>query len=427
MHKFSLALLCLIGVGCQEQNSRDSSQSAASDTEVASPSLRASSGVTNESDVPNLLALESVKNDVAPIEIKLTAGELDSKLAPRYSPPGKGLKLAPFETPTELGVDGLQAEVVLGAPLEKQTPVKLLVTRAAAEAAYTNLYVDVDGNGKFDEPPVAATMSDSRGMVWSNFNTTLKVSYMGKETVTEDYPVVFWLTVAAAADRPEVLRMSRRGYKLGEARVGDNRVSVVLSDSNNDAVFGEGDWWELRTSDLPLKSDNMRRVGEFAWLGESAFKLEVENACGEAARLVPFDPGITREADALARDPYGADRTAVKAAKPLEFRHDVDAAIAEAADKKLPCFIKFETTWCGPCKMMTQMVFTAKDVVDASDGVMCVMVDGDERKDLIERYEVKAYPTGVMIDAAGMEAARFVGYQKVTEVAAFLKDKRVKK
>jgi thiol:disulfide interchange protein len=130
--------------------------------------------------------------------------------------------------------------------------------------------------------------------------------------------------------------------------------------------------------------------------------------------------------DGPALDLFAADRTAVKAAKPLEFRHDVDAAIAEAADKKLPCFVKFETTWCGPCKMMSQLVFTAKDVVDAADGVMCVMVDGDERSDLTERYAVKAYPTGVMIAADGSEAARFIGYQNVNEMAAFLKDKRLK-
>ena len=75
---------------------------------------------------------------------------------------------------------------------------------------------------------------------------------------------------------------------------------------------------------------------------------------------------------------------------------------------------------------MTQYVFTAKDVVEASEGVVCVKVDGDERKDLVERFEVKGYPTGVMLSATGDEAARFLGYQKVVEMAAFLKDKRTK-
>ena len=133
---------------------------------------------------------------------------------------------------------------------------------------------------------------------------------------------------------------------------------------------------------------------------------------------------MTPEEDSIKRDPYGADRAAARAEKPLEFRHDVDAAIAEAAEKKLPCFIKFETTWCGPCKTMTQYVFTAKDVVDASAGIICVKVDGDERKDLVERFAVKGYPTGVMLSAGGEEAGRFLGYQRVVEMTAFLKEKR---
>ncbi len=85
--------------------------------------------------------------------------------------------------------------------------------------------------------------------------------------------------------------MSRRGYKVGEVTVGGDKAFVVLSDANNDAIFGEGDWWELRTEDDLESKPVMRRVGEFAWLGESAYMLEVENAFGGAARLVPFDPG----------------------------------------------------------------------------------------------------------------------------------------
>ena len=431
MLRSTLAVLCLFAVGCQSESPRQAAnpkaiEATANEASLASPELEKSSRIRSESEPAETKPSDSTKL-VAPIKLKLRAGEPDSKVAPRYSPPGKGLKLEPFDTPAELGVDGLVSEVVLGTAVEKQTPIKILVTRAAAEAPYTKLHVDLDGNGKFDEPVVEAKMSDSRGMTWSNFDATLKVKYLGDETVTEDYPVVFWLTVPAATDRPDVLRISRRGYKVGELTVGEETVTVVLSDSNNDAVFGEGDWWELRSGDQPAKSNDMRRVGEFAWFGESAFKLEIENPFAGSVSLYPFDPGMTRAADELARDPYGADKTAIKADKPLEFRHDVDAAIAEAADKKMPCFIKFETTWCGPCKMMTQLVFTAKDVVDASSGVMCVMVDGDERKDLVERYEVKAYPTGVMIAADGTEASRFVGYQKVTEMAGFLKDKREKK
>lgn len=75
---------------------------------------------------------------------------------------------------------------------------------------------------------------------------------------------------------------------------------------------------------------------------------------------------------------------------------------------------------------MTQYVFTAKDVVDASAGIVCVKVDGDERRDLVERYSVKAYPTGVMISPDDSEEARFVGYQTVVEMTDLLKAKQTK-
>jgi thiol-disulfide isomerase/thioredoxin len=369
------------------------------------------------------VATESKPVKEAPITITLSAGEAKSPFAPRYSPPGKGLKLAPYETPAELGVDGLQAEVSLGAPAEKLTPVKLLVTRAAPEAAYSRLYIDVDSNGKFDEPALEAQISESRGLVWSNFETALTATYVAEKTATEAYPVAFWLTVPALNERPDVIRVSRRGFKSGEVSIGDVKCVVVLSDSNNDAVFGVGDWWELRSASEPEKG-SMRKIGDFAWLGKRAFQLEIADPMGNSAKLIPYDPGMTPEEDAIKRDPLAADRMAARAEKPLEFRHDIEAAMAEAVEKKRPCFIKFETTWCGPCKMMTQYVFVAKDVVDAANGVMCVMVDGDEHGELVERFKVKGYPTGVMLSAEGEEVGRFLGYQNVVAMTQFLKDNR---
>jgi thiol-disulfide isomerase/thioredoxin len=418
-------------VGCQSENARLSNSASSSDQQATANSVELGQTPANQlaaaSSGTQVAAAATEKTLLAsPISISLTAGDQSSKLAPRYSPPGKGLQLKPYTTATELGFDGLETEVILGAPAEKQAPLKLLVTRAAADAPYTRLLIDSDGNGKFDEPAIEAKLSDSRGKIWSNFDATLQVKHFGDVVTTEEYPVVFWLTVAAATDLPDVLRMSRRGFKTGEAVLAGTAITVILSDSNNDAIFSDGDWWEIRSVDGQAKNSDMRRVGDFAWLGDSAFKLELDNSFGGSARLVAVDPGITPEEDALARDPYAADKKAAKAATPLEFRHDVDAAMAAASAKQLPCFIKFETSWCGPCKTMTQFVFTAQDVTDAAAGIVCVMIDGDERKDLVERFNIKGYPTGLMIAADGTETARFVGYQNVKQMAAFLNDNKAR-
>ena len=269
--KLTAVAVTLVTFGCKPVATTDQS-AAATNNSIESPVLKSaesaeatlpSSGVTTEA--ASLLAPKP-----AAIQVALSAGEPTSKLAPRYSPPGKGLKLSSFETPTELGVDGLQAEVQLGWPLDKATPVQLLVTRSEPGAAYSKLYIDADHDGKFNEPPVEAKMSDSRGMTWSNFDAVIKVNYASDQPATEDYPVVFWLTVAKPEETPDVLRISRRGFKSGEALVGDSKTTIILSDSNNDAVFGEGDWWELRDGD-GSSGGAMRKSWRLRLAGQTGF------------------------------------------------------------------------------------------------------------------------------------------------------------
>ena len=408
----------LLIVGCQP-NSPDAAETSSRKRSMP-PAFPLMEG--EPVDTVETAAIEPSSKPVA-VTIALSAGAANSPLAPRYSPPGKGLELKPVEIQPSQGFDGLETELVLGWPIGKQQTMKMLVARAAAGEPYSKLTIDADANGIYDEEPIVATSSESRGNIWSNFNATLKVKYHLDSTVVEQYPVTLWLTVATADEQPKVLRISRRGFKVGDVTLENQNLALVLSDSNNDAVFGEGDWWELRTKESSAKSSDMRKVGDYVWVGETAYKLTLSDVTGNLAQISPFDPGKTREADELARDPFGADKKATKAEKPLEFRHDIDEAIAEAAEKKLRCFIKFETTWCGPCKSMTQYVFTAKDVVDASSGIICVKVDGDERRDLVERYAVRAYPTGLLLSDEATESSRFVGYQTVVQMAKFLQPK----
>ena len=64
---------------------------------------------------------------------------------------------------------------------------------------------------------------------------------------------------------------------------------------------------------------------------------------------------------------------------------------------------------------MNELVFTAQEVVDAATGVVCIKVDGDERKDLVEKHKVTGYPTGVLLNESNEEIARFLGYASVKQ------------
>ena len=85
----------------------------------------------------------------------------------------------------------------------------------------------------------------------------------------------------------------------------------------------------------------------------------------------------------------------------------------------------FETTWCGPCKVMDEWVYTADGVVEAAQSVVSVKVDGDERLDLKERFGVTGFPTMILLDADGEEVGRAAGYVNVVDMTEFMKMRRI--
>ena len=70
------------------------------------------------------------------------------------------------------------------------------------------------------------------------------------------------------------------------------------------------------------------------------------------------------------------------------------------------------TTWCGPCRMMSSLVFTRKDVGDTFNpfyvSYKCDMEKG-EGIELAKRYNVKVYPTMLILDANGEVVYSFTG------------------
>src|SRR5262249_46330285 len=146
------------------------------------------------------------------------------------------------------------------------------------------------------------------------------------------------------------------GFLTGSVKVGEQTLDVVLSDSNNDAVYGARDWWGIQVRDSKDKGEFSRAVGDFAWGGKKAYKIELVGTDGRNARLVAFDPGYTAEEDAKKRDTYREDRLAPRAKEKIAFSKECEKSIEAAVAKKAAYYVDFETTWCGPCKQMDAMV-----------------------------------------------------------------------
>lgn len=340
----------------------------------------------------------------------------------RWSPKGSKVALTP-----EQGT--LVGRFVLGLPGLPAIEVRL--ARKPGGSRYERLDIDLDRDGTFGElEQLTCTANERRGKWWSSFEAVpmlpwpeVPASAPTKTRVPQPYrpyPIALWFVEdPAEPDAAPVLRWSRRGWHQGRVELDGAPAYVLVAEMQMDGVFDANDAWFLARSEKELLASRSRSLGRHAWLDGKAYRAEAIEANGAALRLVPFDPGMTQEEEERLEDVFAADRAAPAATAPLAFGKDFAAALAEAEKTGKRVFLDFETTWCGPCKQMDQLVYTRAAVVAAARDVIAVKLDGDAEKELVQRFAVKGYPTLILLDAKGKELRRASGYQGVAAMCRF--------
>ena len=86
--------------------------------------------------------------------------------------------------------------------------------------------------------------------------------------------------------------------------------------------------------------------------------------------------------------------------------------LAKAKAEQKVVFLDFATDWCGWCKKLDKDTFSQASVAAAMKGFVAVHVDAEkgEGVGLAKRYGARGFPTLVVVDAAGEEIDRIVGY-----------------
>ncbi len=96
----------------------------------------------------------------------------------------------------------------------------------------------------------------------------------------------------------------------------------------------------------------------------------------------------------------------------FEENHNLKDALTKAKQENKLVFIDAYASWCGPCKMMAAKVFPQKEVGDYFNAHFVNLkldMEKPENLDIAKKYEVKAYPTYLFLDAEGEVVHRALG------------------
>ena len=94
-------------------------------------------------------------------------------------------------------------------------------------------------------------------------------------------------------------------------------------------------------------------------------------------------------------------------------------ALKVAKDENKLLFIDCYTTWCGPCKMLSNVVFKDSVFADYFNRQFVnlkVDMEKGEGPELRKKYDVRGYPTLLFLDSKGEVVHRLVGANKAPEL-----------
>ncbi len=102
------------------------------------------------------------------------------------------------------------------------------------------------------------------------------------------------------------------------------------------------------------------------------------------------------------------------------FEHlTLEAALTKAKAANKLVFIDCYTSWCGPCKKLSAEIFPQKNVGDyMNERFISVKydVEKEENKYIAKQFEIRVYPTMLIVSADGVLIDRIIGFQSADKL-----------
>jgi len=97
-------------------------------------------------------------------------------------------------------------------------------------------------------------------------------------------------------------------------------------------------------------------------------------------------------------------------------------AVKKSKEENKPIFLDVYATWCGPCKMLKRNTFSDKEVGEYfNTHFINVSLDGEEEegRKLMEKYNLRAYPSLLVIDQHETAQVTEAGYKSPDKLIDF--------
>ena len=99
-----------------------------------------------------------------------------------------------------------------------------------------------------------------------------------------------------------------------------------------------------------------------------------------------------------------------------------DDALKQAGSEKKLVLVDFTATWCGWCTKLKEEVFEKDEFKQyVADKFVLVAIDADKNRELVDKYGVNGFPTIMVLDEAGKEVHKIVGFKPLEEFIEELK------